>query len=117
MTEERDDGKVVFKINNIEKAEELRQLFRDCIEDDDIERYRGKAGKIIEEILEDEKEILFTKEQIQFLTGMTLFFLADKRHLMEKLGESDGETIDLIVGGYFLVDTMSLLSILKRRNE
>lgn len=117
MTEERDNGKVFFKINNIEKAQELRKLFKDCIEEDDIEYYRKKAGRIIEEILEDEKDIFFTKEQIHFLTGMILFFLADKRHLLEEMGETDADIIDLTIGGYFLADTQSLLSILKRKAE
>ena len=115
MIEERENGDVYFKINNIQKANELRDLFRFAVEEDHFSHYYKRAGKVIEEILNDEKEILFTKEQIDFITGILLFLLSDKRYVLEDIGITDDEDIDFELGAYFLIDTQALLSILKRR--
>ncbi|MDH4127390.1 MAG: hypothetical protein OEV44_01460 [Spirochaetota bacterium] len=115
MLEEREDGEVYFKVNNVQKAKELRELFRFAIEEDHFSHYYKRAGKLIEEVLNDEKEVSFSKEQIDFITGILLFLLSEKRHILENLGITDSEDIDLEVGAYFLVDTQALLSILRRR--
>jgi len=115
MTEEREDGKVYFKVNNVPKAEELRKLFRFALEEDMLYHYQKNAGQLLEEIIDDEKAILFTKEQLDFLTGLLLFLLSEKRHIAAEMGIDDPEELDREVGGFFLADTMALLTILRDR--
>ncbi len=115
MTEEQDDGSVYFKVNNIEKAEELRKIFRFAIEEDMLSHYQKNAGPLIEAILDDEKEVRFTKEQLDYITGLLLFLLSEKRYIIEEMGYTDLEDIDLELGGYFLADTQALLGILRKR--
>ncbi len=114
MTEEQDDGSVYFRVNNIDKANDLRKLFRFAVEEDQPEHYFNNAGKIIEEILKDEKQISFTKEQLDFITGLLLFLFHEKKHIMKDYDVINPDDLTFEVGPYFIADTQILLKILRQ---